>query len=278
MTMKKLICGLALALGLSLSCHAQGMKISQYPNTATLTGTNLFIIAAGTTNKNISYEQLSNLLAAAIGGGGGGAQVWTNDSVFTWLSGFPAPDYSGSGTVGPGFQIRTNGSVYSGKDVAIFGTLTGVNTVYSPYFGSCLSSNGQKSAGSHYEILDNLDYGAQALVDINALCDTNEPGCAITMSAYGYGTDSDEMILGVGIPSSTTTYIQMKHNFQVVFKADYSGMVTANATYYPSNAAPIIPTAAALGAGGYWTGNSNGFLVTVYSLDGSTTVMKVLAP
>lgn len=209
---------------------------------------------------------------------GGGAQVWTNDGVFTWLSGFPAPDYSGSGTVGPGFQIRTNGSVYSGKDVAIFGTLNGVNTVYNPYFGSCLSSNGQKSAGSHYEIVDNLDYGAQALVDINALCDTNEPGCAITMSAYGYGTDSDEMILGVGIPSSTTTYIQMKHNFQVVFKADYSGMVTANATYYPSNAAPIIPTAAALGAGGYWTGNSNGFLVTVYSLDGSTTVMKVLAP
>lgn len=60
---------------------------------------------------------------------------------------------------------------------------------------------------------------------------------------------------------------------------EYPGLIsTIGGTMYPSNGVPLIPSAATLGAGGYWTGNSNGFLVTVYSLDGSTTVMKVLAP
>jgi hypothetical protein len=49
-------------------------------------------------------------------------------------------------------------------------------------------------------------------------------------------------------------------------------------TYYPTNNLPSTLTAASLGVGGYWVGNSNGFLVTIYSLDGSTTAMKVLAP
>lgn len=88
--MKKLICGLGLALGLSFSCHAQGMKISAYPNTNNLAGTNLFLIAivgSPGTNMNISYAQLSNLLAAAIGGGGGGAQP-TNYPHFTLYADF----------------------------------------------------------------------------------------------------------------------------------------------------------------------------------------------
>lgn len=38
------------------------MRISQYPNTATLAPGDLFIIASGATNKNISWDQLSNLV------------------------------------------------------------------------------------------------------------------------------------------------------------------------------------------------------------------------
>lgn len=54
----------------------------------------------------------------------------------------------------------------------------------------------------------------------------------------------------------------------------------AHGTYYPSNALAVaaMPTAAQLGPGGYWVGNSNASLVSVYSLNGTTTSMKVLAP
>ncbi len=40
----------------------------------------------------------------------------------------------------------------------------------------------------------------------------------------------------------------------------------------------ILPNAAQLGIGGYWVGNSNGNLVTLYSVNGTTTTMKILAP
>lgn len=51
----------------------------------------------------------------------------------------------------------------------------------------------------------------------------------------------------------------------------------AYGTLYASNSV-AMPTAAALGLGSYWVGNSNGFLVTIYTLNGSSTAMKVLAP
>lgn len=57
-----------------------------------------------------------------------------------------------------------------------------------------------------------------------------------------------------------------------------SGVWTNMGTLYSSNAVPLIPTASELGLGGHQTMNSNGFLVDIYTLDGSTTVMKVLAP
>lgn len=49
-------------------------------------------------------------------------------------------------------------------------------------------------------------------------------------------------------------------------------------TLYPTNVAASLPSAATLGAGGYWVGNSNGVLVSLYSLNGSSTTMKVLVP
>jgi len=62
--MKKLLTILLLSAW-SVTANAQ-MKISQYPNTATLASNNLFIVAilgSPGTNKNISYGQLSNLFA-----------------------------------------------------------------------------------------------------------------------------------------------------------------------------------------------------------------------
>jgi hypothetical protein len=56
-----------------------------------------------------------------------------------------------------------------------------------------------------------------------------------------------------------------------------SNMTAIRGIFYPTNT--FIPTAAQIGAsGGYWVGNSNGNLVTVYTLDGTTTAMKILAP
>jgi hypothetical protein len=43
-----------------------GKKISEYPNTATLSNTDLFIVASGNTNKNISWLQLSNQIMQSI--------------------------------------------------------------------------------------------------------------------------------------------------------------------------------------------------------------------
>lgn len=59
--------------------------------------------------------------------------------------------------------------------------------------------------------------------------------------------------------------------------ANTNALYIDGGSYYVSNT--IIPSVTQLlGAGGYWVGNSNGFLVTIYTLDGSTTAMKVLAP
>lgn len=56
-------------------------------------------------------------------------------------------------------------------------------------------------------------------------------------------------------------------------------LTVAHGTMYPSNAlSGTMPTAAQLGPGGHWTGVSNNSLVAVYSLNGTTTAMKVLVP
>lgn len=63
--MKTLIYGLMLML--SLSCFAQ-KRISQYPNTGTLAPGDLFILEMGdgTTNKNIAFWQLKNIITNTI--------------------------------------------------------------------------------------------------------------------------------------------------------------------------------------------------------------------
>lgn len=59
----------------------------------------------------------------------------------------------------------------------------------------------------------------------------------------------------------------------------YSGdLQVTNGVTHLTNTVPAFVTGAFLGVGGHWTGNSNGFLVDIYSLDGSTTAMKVLSP
>lgn len=59
MKTKRFLIGLALIITTSLVL-AQ-MKISQYPNTATPANGDLFLLASGSTNKNISWQQLMSL-------------------------------------------------------------------------------------------------------------------------------------------------------------------------------------------------------------------------
>lgn len=48
---------------------------------------------------------------------GGGSQIWTNDGTYTWLSGSPPPDISGS-TPGPQFFFRnSDGSFFCGTNL-----------------------------------------------------------------------------------------------------------------------------------------------------------------
>lgn len=154
MTMNKLICGLAMALGLSFSCHAQGMKISQYPNTATLTGTNLFIIAVGTTNKNISYAQLSNLLAAAIGGGGGGLQVWNSNQFDIFPIGLAITN-----------AVRTDGKFSVGATNGDFGDYYDYDTPGNAFFSLRNVNRGDPNLNS-LEIVSELNnYNNKAVLE-----------------------------------------------------------------------------------------------------------------
>lgn len=68
-----------------------------------------------------------------------------------------------------------------------------------------------------------------------------------------------------------TNYVQV----DTVYSGD---LQVTNGVTRLTNTVPAFVTGAFLGVGGHWTGNSNGFLVDIYSLDGSTTAMKVLSP
>jgi hypothetical protein len=69
-------------------------------------------------------------------------------------------------------------------------------------------------------------------------------------------------------------------NKPTMMTLDTNGIMSiAYGTLYTTNIqAIVLPTAAQLGLGGHWVGNSNGFLVSIYTLNGTTTAMKVLAP
>lgn len=274
--MKKLICGLALALGLPLCSHAQGMKISAYPNTNNLAGTNLFLIAivgSPGTNMNISYAQLSNLLAAAIGGGGGGAQVWTNDGQFLSLNG-TQPSNSAP------FVIRKDGSFYVGTNIDLDINITDYGTLVFPAIAMFQSSNQPGVWKGYWTSTDNEnDYTYASLLEIAGAATAVNPTAAIKLESYTAAIDDKFYVLADPDSSTGGTQLFLQHDSTKVFQVNSNGLGQfSGGLLYSSNAVPTIPTAATLGAGGYWTGNSNGFLVTVYSLDGSTTVMKVLAP
>lgn len=96
----------------------------------------------------------------------------------------------------------------------------------------------------------------------------------------GIGTNIPSARLQVTGDNSQNLVVQCgTTNVPTLLALDTNGVNRVQGgTFYPTNTVPSTVTAAALGVGGYWVGNSNGSLVTIYSLDGSTTVMKVLAP
>ena len=92
----------------------------------------------------------------------------------------------------------------------------------------------------------------------------------------GIGTTAPLAPLSVSNSAATLFQLSSPGNNAVATITTNGSAKFQSGTYYPSNT--FLPTAAMLGAGGFWLVNSNGNLVTLYSLDGSTTAMKVLAP
>lgn len=89
--------------------------------------------------------------------------------------------------------------------------------------------------------------------------------------------------LGFGGTTAARPALGVVSGDLLVFGAnhDYGGgptnkLIVPAGIMFPTNS--VLPSASALGVGGYWVGNSNGNLVTLYSVDGVATVMKVLAP
>ena len=101
-------------------------------------------------------------------------------------------------------------------------------------------------------------------------------GVLVTNGNVGIGTTAPLAPLSVSNSAATLFQLSSPGNNAVATITTNGSAKFQSGTYYPSNT--FLPTAAMLGAGGFWLVNSNGNLVTLYSLDGSTTAMKVLAP
>lgn len=225
--------------------------------------------------------------------GGGGSQVWTNDGQFIFPSGTTVSNTSY-------FTLTTNGSVYSKHAWIDHGDIYPETQQLFPYILAMLESNELNNIGFIYSVADSANENNQSTADLTV--GSGMYDFTINMSLHGYSSNNvnnariDLQVQELGSRILLTT----SNNATAVSIGSWSPMASApisigcgSATngsivvsngyigpsvYYPSNAAPAIPGAATLGIGGYWMGNSNGFLVTVYTLDGSTTVMKVLAP
>jgi hypothetical protein len=89
--------------------------------------------------------------------------------------------------------------------------------------------------------------------------------------------------VGAGIAMNTNIAVIETSTERGLFSFSTNGVLKSKGSLYPSNNLPVVLTsvftaAPYLGVGGHWVGNSNGFLVDIYSLNGTSTAMKVLAP
>lgn len=190
-------------------------------------------------------------------------------------------------TVDPLLQLRcydTNATAHAYFDSVSVVRIPGGNVMARGLFTGAGGTNGLKVLSSGYVGVGTNN--PQYLLDVNGVLHFQgaptfiiNDGPAMWKSAnYGLvieghtgaiyefmlAAEDGTPIIGV-FPDSTTVY------FTGTTRVD-------GGTVYLTNTVPALVTAAVLGVGGHWVGNSNGFLVDIYSLDGATTAMKVLAP
>ncbi len=95
-------------------------------------------------------------------------QVWTNNSYFIWLSGYPAPNLTGS--PGPPFFLTTNGNFIVGTNATqdIFPLLSDFSTIYFPYAVSLTASNEPAQIGATWNVVDSEDYNFWTTANVRA--------------------------------------------------------------------------------------------------------------
>lgn len=203
------------------------VKISQFPNTASLAGTDLFLVASGTTNKNISWTQLQAILPA-----GAGSQVWTNDAAgFIWPAAYPAPDLIGRINPGPPILFTPSGAIWIGRNSVQDSNPT---TQHGIVAFSCTDSNDFPKFNFDFVMADNEDYGMYSSFtgSLNVFTNGVDVGTAYsTLSLQAGGTNTDWASVEMHVTSGfTVSPFKITTNSVSIFEVGKYG--TVNATAY----------------------------------------------
>lgn len=190
-----------------LCLGATVIKISQFPNTATLSNTDLFIVASGSTNKNVSWLQLQSAIGTNKPGAAG--QVLTSQGT----NGAP---YWGTAS-GGGDQVWTN----AGNGVSLIGSPVGIS------YHSDLSLGQTNRLLFSTSLSTSPSFEGYAQVDINPTF-LGKPVAYIFMDAQN--TNLDEVTLELSCDSEIVGnyLIYGQTNGTGIFGLNDSGVVKAN--------------------------------------------------
>lgn len=211
-----------------MAVAATVVKISEFPNTATLSNNDLFVVASGSTNKNIKYGDLVSQLNTNLSTSGG-SQVWTNDGEFTWITDLGAPNLTPYGfDPGPAVLIRNDGSLFLGTNVYSDSDVSDLNLWHPLHALSLTESNQPSAALTQVTIANNPDWDfyTQFYVDMGADKDTPSG----TLALVGKGTNAIKQFAFVRVDPANSqdgTCFELRSGFNVTFKADVQGVVQA---------------------------------------------------
>lgn len=251
--------------------------------TATPNGSNI-VIAGGVLLNNFFAMGISNIVAADTG-----ITIRTNNGSLT-ISNAQSGEITVNGHSNAIPFINGAGNAFTYMDSGGgFGSLTNPGFGFNP-----IVSGGPQAGYGGLMVFANQSMGLLTVGHPNAGSDFATFTTAMVISnRYNSAADFkndmvkfDAVMVGTGLRSDSTLsrwrVWQGTTSSNDVAEINLNGqMKLYGGTLYRSNTV-ALPTAAELGAGGYWVGVSNNgtanSLVSVYSLDGSVTVMKVLVP
>lgn len=279
-------------LGVDTATPLARLHVTNAPGT---TGTPIFMAGTNATGAIVVTSNATVQLRANAGTAGhvwaaadtAGTGMWTNNAAGFSVSGV-------SNQVGY-LDVPGTGFVFGGK------TKTAPGFGFQPNGGSATGEGGPGALIIHADKGEDVGLVQIGTPNPSSFISTFIPSLSVSNIYAGDGSVTQEMVrvnyADFGSGSHEDSYIQTWRSWQstvapastlTVFSAGLhkSGMMRlAHGTYYPSNSfnndgfgSATLPSAAYLGPGGFWTGLSNQSLVTIYSLNGSTTAMKVLAP